>query len=149
VLLVVVLPDGSPGFIAAAVTDIFGVPEPPSGPPTVLSVEGARRFRSLLEAGGSRSRSTSVRRRPKPWKVVRHAHGSDPFECREWVYSAHTTELAARRARDRVRAVMVRASGHAEAAKWAWSVVADPVGVVVNPFPGAEDGAAGDGPEAR
>jgi hypothetical protein len=149
VLLVVMLPDGSPGFMAAAVTDIFGVPEPPSGPPTVLSVDGARRFRSLLEAGGSRSGVTTTRRRPKPWKVVRHAHGSDPFECRQWVYSAHTTELAARRARDRVRAVMVRSSGHSEAAKWAWSVVADPVGVLVNPAVEADDGTTADEPQAR
>jgi len=145
-LLVVELPDGSPGLMAAAVTDIFGVPEPPPGPPTVLSVEGARHLRSMLEAGGSGSGSTSPRRRPRPWKVVRHAHGYDPFECRQWVYSAHTTELAARRARDRVRAVMVRASGHGEAAKWSWSVVADPIGVLVNPPPVALDHTATDTP---
>ncbi len=133
-ILVVVLPDDSPGFVAAAVTDIFGTPEPAMGPVTVLSVEGARRFRSLVEAGTTKAPpSASPRRRPRPWKVVRHAHGADPFVSREWVYSAHPSEKAARQARDRVRGVMVRASGHQAAAKWAWSVVSDPVGVLVNP----------------
>jgi len=131
--LVVILPDGSPGFIAAAVTDVFGAPEPATGPGTVLSVEGARHFRSLVEAGAAKAPRSTSRRRPTPWKVVRHAHGADPFVSREWVYSAHPSERAARQARDRVRGVMVRASGHQAAAKWAWSVVGDPVGVLVNP----------------
>ena len=68
----------------------------------------------------------------KSWKVVRHAKASDPFVQREWVYSSHTTELAARRARDRVRAVMARSSGAAVAGSWSWSVVFDPDDVVVN-----------------
>ncbi len=83
---------------------------------------------------------------------MRHAHGSDPFDCREWVYSCHTTELAARRARDRVRAVMVRASGYEAAAKWAWSVVNDPAGVVFNPpvdTAGAGGAGDGEGPDAQ
>jgi len=133
-LLVVVLPDDSPGFIAAAVTDIFGTPAPATGPDTVLSVDGARRLRSLVVAAAAKApRSTAPRRRPRPWKVVRHAHGADPFVSREWIYSAHPSEKAARQARDRVRGVMVRASGHQAAAKWAWSVVSDPVGILVNP----------------
>jgi hypothetical protein len=142
--LVVVLPDGSPGLMPAGVTDVFGTPEPTLGPGTVLSVEGVRCFRSLLAAKAPPAGSR--RRRARPWKVVRHAHGSDPFDCREWVYSCHTTELAAGRARDRLRAVMVRASGYAAAAKWAWSVVNDPAGVVFNPpVDTAGVGGAGDG----
>ena len=138
-LLGVVLPDGSPAFMSAAETDVFGVPAAADGPATVLSVEGARHFQRLVEPAAARSGvRRSSRRRPRPWKVVRHAHGADLFECREWVYSAHTTELAAERARNRVRATMARASGWSEATRWAWSVVHDPAGVVVNPPTGHE-----------
>jgi hypothetical protein len=138
-LLAVVLPDGSPGFISAAVTDVLGVGEAKGGREVVMTVEGARRLRSLVEAAKAKAPpSTSRRRPPRPWKVVRHAHGADPFVSREWVYSAHPTEGTARRARDRVRAVMARASGHAEAGRWAWSVVEDPAGALVNR---PEDGA--------
>ena len=70
----------------------------------------------------------------------RHDHGVDPFDRLIWVYSSHTTELAARRARDRVRAVMVRASGYEVAARSTWSVVRDPVGSLVNPP--ADDGSS-------
>jgi hypothetical protein len=69
----------------------------------------------------------------KPWKVVRHDHGVDPFARLAWVYSAHTTELAARRARDRVKAVTIAAESYEEAARWAWSVVHDPAGSLINP----------------
>src|SRR5205823_2079022 len=81
-------------------------------------------------AGGA---STNRGRRPKPWKVVRHEPGADPFRRREWVYSAHGSEAAARRARDQVRATMARASGYRAAEAWCWSVVHDPDGLLVNP----------------
>ena len=46
-MLVVMLPDGTPGTVNADATDVFG--GPPAGlPATVLSVAGARRFRELL-----------------------------------------------------------------------------------------------------
>lgn len=67
--------------------------------------------------------------------MVRHGRGVDPFDRLEWVYSAHTTERAAQRARDRVRAVMARSSGEAEAARWAWSALHDVEGSLVNPSP--------------
>jgi hypothetical protein len=57
-LLVVVLPDGSPGTIRAEVTDVLGVLEA-ALPVSVLSVDGVRHLRRLL-AGSSwpmRSRS--------------------------------------------------------------------------------------------
>ncbi len=139
-LLAVVLPDGSPGFIGAAATDIFGVPPATIGE-AVMTVEGTRRLRALLEAAAAKAPtppSTSRRRPPRPWKVVRHALGADPFTSREWVHSAHPTEAAARRERDHLRRAMVRASGHEAAGRWAWSVTEDPAGVLVNP---PDDGA--------
>jgi hypothetical protein len=45
--LVVVLPDGSPGTIPVAATDILGDGQPPEMT-AVLSVEGTRRLRALL-----------------------------------------------------------------------------------------------------
>lgn len=50
--LVVGLPDGSPGTIPAAATNVFGEPDgdvadPPSA--TVLDVEGVRALRALLQ----------------------------------------------------------------------------------------------------
>jgi hypothetical protein len=59
-LLIVVLPDGSMGTLAAECTDVFGaaVDEPSST--SVLTVDGVRRLRLLLDAfdhvGGSRKR---------------------------------------------------------------------------------------------
>jgi len=49
-VLVVRLPDGSPGTVAADATDVFGVasPEPAGG--TVVSAEGVRRLRLLVDA---------------------------------------------------------------------------------------------------
>lgn len=126
-LLVVVLPDGTPGMIGAAATDVFGArPEPERGP-TPLSVEGVRILRVLIETHRARMRA---RQRPRPWKVVRHKHGVDPFHRAVCVYSAHTTESAARRARDREKAAMVRAAGYEVAAAWEWSVVQDPAGLL-------------------
>jgi hypothetical protein len=126
-LLVVVLPDGTPGMIAAAATDVFGERSAPEWAPTPLSVEGVRRLRILIEAhldGAAR------RRRPHPWKVVRHKHGVDPFHRVICVYSSHTTESAARRAREREKAAMIRVSGYEVAASWEWSVVHDPAGLL-------------------
>jgi len=58
-LLVVRLPDGSPGTVAADSTDVFGeaATEPAVG--TVLSAEGVRQLRLLVDAStpsGSRRR---------------------------------------------------------------------------------------------
>jgi hypothetical protein len=55
-LLVVVLPDGSPGTIPANATDVLGSP-PDASVAAVLSVEGVRRLRALLDALGPRRAS--------------------------------------------------------------------------------------------
>lgn len=66
-MLAVVLPDGSAGTVPAAATDVLGEPpEEVQGPGTVLSVEGLRRLRVLLDAtarprGSGRSRGTRRR----------------------------------------------------------------------------------------
>ena len=64
-MLTVVLPDGSAGTVPAAATDVLGEQAQPAvGPGTVLTVEGVRRLRSLLEArsrGSGRSRRTRRR----------------------------------------------------------------------------------------
>jgi len=130
-LLVVLLPDGTPGTIAADACDIFGK-RPEVGPPTALSVDGVRRLRHLVQLHGPAATPRRQQTRPRPWKVVRHDPGVDPFHRLVWVYSSHTTELAASRARDRVKAAMVRAAGHEMAARWTWSVVNDPASVLVN-----------------
>ncbi len=52
-LLVVVLPDGSPGTIPAEATDVLGSTPAPAVV-SVLSVEGVRQLRGLLEALGPR-----------------------------------------------------------------------------------------------
>ena len=51
VLLVVVLPDGSPGTIPATATDVLGS-SPTQATTSTLSVEGVRRLRLLLAALG-------------------------------------------------------------------------------------------------
>jgi hypothetical protein len=133
-LLVVVLPDGTPGTVPAESTDVFGrrsILEDVSA--TVLSVAGVRQFRLLLARHPATARSGGGRSRAKLWKAVRHAHGMDPFDHLVQVCSAHTTEAAAGRALDRARMSMVRASGYEMAARWSWSVVADPAGVLVDP----------------
>jgi hypothetical protein len=63
-LLVVVLPDGSPGTVAADVTDVLGEVSV-EGPVSVLSVDGARRLRALLEVLGPRAGSRRRRRARK------------------------------------------------------------------------------------
>jgi hypothetical protein len=135
-LLVVVLPDGSPGTISVEATDVLGEPVSLKWAEGTLSVEGVRHLRALL--GRVPVPEQAAAKRPKPWKVVRHHHGVDPLERREWVYSAHTTDVAARRARDRARAGFVRTHGYEAAAAWTWAVVHDPVGVVSNP-PAAQE----------
>ena len=51
-LLVVVLPDGSPGTIPAEATDVLGA-SPVDTMTSVLSLEGVRRLRLLLDNLGS------------------------------------------------------------------------------------------------
>ena len=63
-LLVVVLPDGSPGTIPANATDVLGSP-PEASVAAVLSVEGVRQLRTLLDALGPRRPS---RKRPRTRK---------------------------------------------------------------------------------
>ena len=55
-LLVVVLPDGSPGTIPAEATDVLGQPSAPAVV-SVLSVEGVRQLRTLLDSLGPHRRS--------------------------------------------------------------------------------------------
>ena len=126
-LLVVVLPDGTPGMIAAAATDVFGERVGTDWDPTALSVDGVRRLRALIDTHRDK---LTTRRRARPWKVVRHKRGIEPFHRVVRVYSAHTTESAARRSRDKEKAAMIRSSGYDEAAKWEWSVVHDPAGLL-------------------
>jgi hypothetical protein len=64
VLLVVVLPDGSPGTIQASATNILG-DKGPAERSTVLSVEGVRQLRVLVSSLKSTRRSPS---RPKTRK---------------------------------------------------------------------------------
>ena len=52
-LLVIELPDGSPGTIPAAATDVLG-PADPGGSAVVLDAAGLRRLRALAVALGSR-----------------------------------------------------------------------------------------------
>ncbi|WP_262322282.1 hypothetical protein [Acidiferrimicrobium sp. IK] len=58
--LVVVLPDGSPGTIPVAATDILGG-ETPAGVVTVLSVEGIRELQGLTGSLNLNPPSLSVR----------------------------------------------------------------------------------------
>jgi hypothetical protein len=61
-LLVVELPDGSPGTVAADATDVFGDRGGESPPPlSVLSVDGVRRLRMLLSERSTSVRSPNVR----------------------------------------------------------------------------------------
>jgi len=59
-LLVVVLPDGSAGTIAAECTDVFGTVADEPSSTSVLTADGLRRLKLLLDAfdvaGGSRKR---------------------------------------------------------------------------------------------
>jgi hypothetical protein len=109
----------------AAETDVFGPVGWPPGRGMVLSVAGVRRLRGLV-AGMDRVETG----RARPWKVVRHAHGADPYMTAVEVCSAHSSREAAERARVRARAKMVRRQGHEAAAVWVWSVVCDHAGLV-------------------
>ncbi len=63
-MLAVVLPDGSAGTIVAAATDVFGHEEQVErGGGTVLSVDGVRRLRVLVEARSRGSKSPGTCRR--------------------------------------------------------------------------------------
>ncbi len=55
-LLVVALPDGSPGTIPAAATDVLGS-SPAEAISSTLSVDGVRRLRLLLDTLGPAGRS--------------------------------------------------------------------------------------------
>ena len=55
-LLVVVLPDGSPGTIPTTATDVLGS-VPAEAITSALSVEGVRRLRQLLDTLGPAERS--------------------------------------------------------------------------------------------
>jgi hypothetical protein len=63
-LLVVVLPDGSPGTIRADVTDVLGASTLDVSA-SVLSVEGVRRLQRLVDVLGS---TRASRRRPRTGK---------------------------------------------------------------------------------
>ena len=121
-------------MIAAADTDVFGEPAGSVLAATPLSVEGVRRFRVLLEA---RLVGVAGRRRARPWKVVRHKTGVDPFHQVLEVCSSHPTEQAAVRARDRVRAAVIKTAGYEVAARWEWAVVHDPAGLLGGPAGGS------------
>ena len=57
----------------------------------------------------------------------------DPFHRILELYSSHTTEQAALRSLDRARAAVIRTAGYEVAARWAWTVVNDPAGLLVGP----------------
>jgi hypothetical protein len=61
--LVVTLPDGSPGTIAAAVTSVWGEPAPASAP-VVLDLDGLRELRRRVELLAATRAKARVRR----WK---------------------------------------------------------------------------------
>lgn len=61
--LVVGLPDGAPGTIAAEATSVFGDTQLVEAGSSVLSVEGIRRLRMLVEAMPSGQRRTAGTRK--------------------------------------------------------------------------------------
>lgn len=63
----------------------------------------------------------------KPWAVIRTPAGHPDRVA--WVYSHHTTELAATRYRDRLAR---QGQGQGDAGQWRWSVVEDRAGELVN-----------------
>ena len=127
-MLSVELPDGSPALVPAALTDVFGTEDEAPAAATILSVEGVRRLRGLVAIG--LSKADGAPGRPRPWKVVRRAHGGDAFASSALLFSAHAGKDSAVRSRDRERAKVVRAEGHAAAGGWVWEVVYDPAGLV-------------------
>ena len=111
-------------------TDALGAPQNGAGPVgVVLSLQGLRHFRALLTTGLAQGGPGGAGR-PRPWKVVRHRRRADPYLNLAEICTAHVTEAAASGARERDRAKFVRAFGHGEAARWVWSTVADPAGVI-------------------
>lgn len=63
-LLVVVLPDGSPGTISVDATDVLGEAQI-EGSAAVLTVEGIRELKALVDVLGTSVRSPSRRRARK------------------------------------------------------------------------------------
>jgi hypothetical protein len=57
--LIVTLPDGSPATISADATDALGHSDAPKESPTVLSIEGIRKLKALVETTGSIGNSTT------------------------------------------------------------------------------------------
>lgn len=62
-MLAVTLPDGSRGTIAATATDILGGSEDTEQVAAVLSVDGLRRLRMLIEAKPRGPKNRGTRRR--------------------------------------------------------------------------------------
>ena len=62
-MLVVELPDGTPGMIPAAMTDVFGEPPARVGPATVLTLEAVRSLRFTVTAIGAPKRRKSPKTR--------------------------------------------------------------------------------------
>jgi hypothetical protein len=60
--LVAMLPDGTPGTVPAAATSVFGEDRVDEAFGTVLSVEGVRQLRALVEAWSSQRRSGRQRK---------------------------------------------------------------------------------------
>ena len=107
-MLVVVLPDGSPGMVALDATDVLGPRDDVGEPATMLSVTGVRRLRSMIAVHQARGVPMGRKRRARTWKVVAHRLNVDPFQGAVRVYSWHTTETAATRACARLKATAAR-----------------------------------------
>jgi hypothetical protein len=63
--LIVGLPDGSPGTIRVAATDVFGEPDQAASSATVFDVEGLRALRGLVETLRSGARREPPKARGK------------------------------------------------------------------------------------
>jgi hypothetical protein len=139
-MLVVVLPDGSPGMVALAATDLLGARSDDAAVrSTTLSVTGVRRLRAMIAMHQARRAPTGKRSpRARSWKVVRHKPRWDPFQAPVRIYSSHSTERSARIACERTRAGAVRDHGKSATTRWRFSVVHDPANLLVDE-PDGED----------
>jgi hypothetical protein len=97
-----------------------------AGRTVVGSTASERTSRSAL--GAERQRSPA---RSKPWKVLCHLVGTDASAGE--LYSAHTTEGAARSACRQLEALWRDHQFRSEAQRWCWSVVDDAGGVIAGP----------------
>jgi len=126
----VLLPDGSPALIEAALTDVFGESDSEAvvhgG---VLSVGGVRRLRAIVDPALARAAQPG-RPQPRPWRVVQHSHGADPFGSSARVLSSHSDERSALKARERERTKLVRSEGHVAGRASLWRVIYDPAGLL-------------------